>query len=83
MGKTIIPLAIKASFSGSTSTTHTVTDVCEALSVVNRGATDVTVTVEDISVTVAADETFSGAFRDFTAVIVTASDAYALVVMGR
>lgn len=82
-GMTVIPLAVKKSFSGSSNTTHAIPETAEALSISNRGASDVTFTVNDISITVAAGETFSAAFRTFSSVGIVASDSYALVVMGR
>ena len=82
-GLQIIPLAVKASFTGNVNTTHVITEECEALSITNRGAAQVTFTVNSISITVGVSETFTGYFRDFTTVDILATDNYALVVYGR
>lgn len=82
-GHQIIPLAIKGSFVGNTNATHTITEECEGASLVNRGLATVTMTINGVSVTVEAGETFTGYWRDFTEVDILATDDYALVVYGR
>lgn len=82
-GQQIIPLAIKASFTGNAPATHTITEECEGVSIVNRGLATVTMTINSIAITVEPGETFVGYFRDFVSVTIAATDNYALVVCGR
>ena len=77
-----IPMYISESFQGSSSTTLVVKSA-EGVSVVNRGAEDMSITINDVEITVKPDETFMGCFVKFESIIVNATDNYALVTMRR
>lgn len=83
MGMQIIDLEIKSSFTGNSNNIHNITESCQALSIVNRGAVSLSYTVKGVTINVAPGESFSGSHRDFTSVTVTATDSYELVVYGR
>lgn len=69
------------SFSGSTTTTHTKSSgYWKSLSITNDDAsTDLTFTVNNITITVKPNEEFSGDFVDFNSVTVTTTVTYRLV----
>jgi hypothetical protein len=71
---------IADSFSGNATTTHTkTTGDWRSLAVINDGASDITFTVNNITVTVKPNETFDDDFESFNSVLVTTTVAYRLV----
>lgn len=78
---TTIPLALKTTYTGTSTTTETVTG--KAIGIWNRGNTDLTLTINDIDVVVEPDVILGPEllnFGSFTSVLVTASGAWQLFI---
>jgi hypothetical protein len=68
------------SFSGSTGQTHTKSSgYWKSLSIVNDGNSDLTFTVNNITITVKSNETFTDDFSDFNQITVNSNIAYRIV----
>lgn len=75
-------LKAKESFNGSANVTHTFTDTMNGIRVYNSGASDLTYTINTISVVVKAGETSQLEFDEFTAVTITTTTAFSAVGLG-
>ena len=53
---------------------YTIGTTCTGMACINRGGTDVVVSVGEVDVTIAPAEAYSGEFNPFTSVDVTGSD---------
>jgi len=71
---------IQEYFSGSTTATHTLKHKSRSIALANDGATDLTVTINNITITVKVGEYFEDVFELFETVKVTTTSAYRLIV---
>jgi hypothetical protein len=63
-------------FAGSTTATHATTDSCYGFTIINDGASDLTFTINGITITVKSGECFRGEFNNYASVTVTTTVAY-------
>jgi hypothetical protein len=71
-------------FTGSTVVTYTKSGNYPwlSLSIINDGASDLTFTVNNITITVKANEEFTDNFEDFTTITINTNIAYRLALRG-
>jgi hypothetical protein len=74
--------AVIGTFSGSTTTTYTCSSECNGFGIINTGASDLTFTINDITITVSSGESFENVFESFSSVVVTATDTFKAIVKG-
>ena len=73
---------ILGTFNASTTTIYTCPKVCNVFAIVNKGAADLTFTINGITITVEVTQAFEDWFEDFTTVTVTATTAFSAIVKG-
>jgi hypothetical protein len=70
-------------YSGSTVTTYTKSNgYWKSLSIVNDGNSDLTFTVNNITITVKSNETYNDDFEDFNTITVNSNIAHRIVARG-
>lgn len=75
-------MGVRESWVGSSNTTKTFATTMSAFAIVNNGASDLTFTIGDVTVTVKAGQSFDDSFYPFTQVIINTTVAYQALVRG-
>ena len=68
--------------SGTATVTHRCARKSNGFALLNKGASDVTFTINGITITVPFSTSFEDSFEDFTTVIITATTAFEAVIKG-
>jgi hypothetical protein len=71
---------IQEYFSGSSTTTHNLKHKSRSISLANDGQADLTITINDLVITIKSGEYFEDEFELFTTITVTTTSAYRLLV---
>ena len=82
MAQEMIKPKVLGTFNASTTTVYTCPKACHMFSIINKGAADLTFTINGITITVEVTQCFEDYFEEFKTVTVTATTAFSAIVKG-
>lgn len=73
---------VQGRITGNSTITYTCPKTCCSFAIVNRGVSSLTFTINGITISVSAEQTFDDSFEDFNEVTITTDQTYEAIVRG-